>query len=470
MADYQRILSYLYRYEKAEKKECLGFVKAEQKSGSLKLTIQIDDERLLQGMELKLCFYEKQGENWQVWQMDTVTAQEHKEELHLTYPADTLPKGFRIKGQSGVLLYYQDGFYYGTVWIGEEIPTEVLEPLRWHKVGNSAESEPETEEKDSQKDISGEKTESQKESGKNNSGEVSEKQTEIEENVTGEKLENQTKIEGNGSGGKLESQTKIEGNDSGEKLEDQTKIEGNSSGGKLESQTKIEGNDSGEKLENQTEIEGNISSEKLANQIEVEENTSSKLPKEQKVSAKVISGELLEESKKSIESISVRMSEEQPEPAKNISSEMLEEQTEAEEDISQKNIEEISSQSLVDDFEKMWINSAKEKPPVDNIFNTAFYEGCKVSAAELEQFGEEAGALKNNQFLLKGYERYRHLLAGKVRYAGEKRYCIGVPGIYENREKYMAGIYQFPVFLSLTENRMKTGSFGYWLYLLQDRG
>ena len=45
MADYQRILSYLYRYEKAEKKECFGFVKAEQKSGSLKLTIQIDDRK-----------------------------------------------------------------------------------------------------------------------------------------------------------------------------------------------------------------------------------------------------------------------------------------------------------------------------------------------------------------------------------------------------------------------------------------
>ena len=81
MADYQRILSYLYRYEKAEKKECFGFVKAEQKSGSLKLTIQIDDERLLQGMELKLCFYERQGESWQVWQLDTLITQEHKEEI-----------------------------------------------------------------------------------------------------------------------------------------------------------------------------------------------------------------------------------------------------------------------------------------------------------------------------------------------------------------------------------------------------
>ena len=56
MADYQRILSYLYRYEKSEKKECLGFIKAEQKSAILKLTIQINDERLLHGMPRR--------ENW----------------------------------------------------------------------------------------------------------------------------------------------------------------------------------------------------------------------------------------------------------------------------------------------------------------------------------------------------------------------------------------------------------------------
>ena len=290
MADYQRILSYLYRYEKSEKKECFGFIKAEQKSGTLKLTIQIDDERLLQGVELKLAFYEKQGESWQVWQIDTVIAQEHKEELSLLYPANRLPNGFRIKEQSGVLLFYQDSFYYGSVWIGEEIPAEVLEPLRWHKVEDTVKSEPETEQESK--------------------------------------------------------------------------------------------------------------AEEAALQEDVEEESE-------------------------------------------------------------------SEEAFVDDFEKMWINSIKEKPIVNNIFNTAFYEGCKISTAQLEQFGEEADSLKSNQFLLKGYERYKHLLAGKVRYAGEERYCIGVPGIYENREKYMADIYQFPVFLSLTENRMKTGSFGYWLYLLR---
>ncbi len=335
MADYQRILSYLYRYEKSEKKECFGFIKAEQKSGTLKLTIQIDDERLLQGVELKLAFYEKQGEGWQVWQIDTVIAQEHKEELSLLYPANRLPNGFRIKEQSGVLLFYQDSFYYGSVWIGEEIPAEVLEPLRWHKVEDTVKSEPETEQ-----------------------------ESKAEETVLQEDVEEESKAE-------------------------------------------------------EAALQEDVEEENEAEEAALQED--------------------------------------------------VEEESEAEEAALQEDVEEESEseEAFVDDFEKMWINSIKEKPIVNNIFNTAFYEGCKISTAQLEQFGEEADSLKSNQFLLKGYERYKHLLAGKVRYAGEERYCIGVPGIYENREKYMADIYQFPVFLSLTENRMKTGSFGYWLYLLR---
>ena len=335
MADYQRILSYLYRYEKSEKKECFGFIKAEQKSGTLKLTIQIDDERLLQGVELKLAFYEKQGEGWQVWQIDTVIAQEHKEELSLLYPANRLPNGFRIKEQSGVLLFYQDSFYYGSVWIGEEIPAEVLEPLRWHKVEDTVKSEPETEQ-----------------------------ESKAEEAALQEDVEEESEAE-------------------------------------------------------EAALQEDVEEESKAEETVLQKN--------------------------------------------------VEEESEAEEAALQEDVEEEreSEEAFVDDFEKMWINSIKEKPIVNNIFNTAFYEGCKISTAQLEQFGEEADSLKSNQFLLKGYERYKHLLAGKVRYAGKERYCIGVPGIYENREKYMADIYQFPVFLSLTENRMKTGSFGYWLYLLR---
>ena len=444
MADYQRILSYLYRYEKAEKKECFGFVKAEQKSGSLKLTIQIDDERLLQGMELKLCFYERQGESWQVWQLDTLITQEHKEEIHLTYPAAMLPAGFRIKGQSGVLLYYQDAFYYGSVWIGEEIPTETLEPLRWHKIVNSAKDKSQMQENKSGKDIAGKISEKQTETEKILPDKMSEKQKVSTRNITDEMLQYQQESEENilEEKGQINTESfeekdfqkraenKIENIKSEENLPDSENDIAHSNNTNIEESVKIkEFSEDGIESKNKSELE--LKSE-LKTDSELESKTELKTDAE-------------------MESKSELKIDSEIEPQIKIEAETEPEAT-----------------SVVDNFEKMWINAMKKNPSVDNIFNTAFYEGCRISTADLAQFGEEASVLKSNQFLLKGYGRYHHILAGKVRYAGEERYCIGVPGIYENREKYMAEIYQFPVFLSLTENRMKTGSFGYWLYLLRD--
>ena len=444
MADYQRILSYLYRYEKAEKKECFGFVKAEQKSGSLKLTIQIDDERLLQGMELKLCFYERQGESWQVWQLDTLITQEHKEEIHLTYPAAMLPAGFRIKGQSGVLLYYQDAFYYGSVWIGEEIPAETLEPLRWHKIVNSAKDKSQMQENKSGKDIAGKISEKQTETEKIIPDKMSEKQKVSTRNITDEMLQEQQESEENilEEKGQINTESfeekdfqkraenKIENIKSEENLPDSENDIAHSNNTNIEESVKIkEFSEDGIESKNKSELE---QKSELKTDSEIESKTELKTDSE-------------------IESKTELKTDAEMEPQIKIKAETEPEAT-----------------SVVDNFEKMWINAMKKNPSVDNIFNTAFYEGCRISTADLAQFGEEASVLKSNQFLLKGYGRYHHILAGKVRYAGEERYCIGVPGIYENREKYMAEIYQFPVFLSLTENRMKTGSFGYWLYLLRD--
>ena len=444
MADYQRILSYLYRYEKAEKKECFGFVKAEQKSGSLKLTIQIDDERLLQGMELKLCFYERQGESWQVWQLDTLITQEHKEEIHLTYPAAMLPAGFRIKGQSGVLLYYQDAFYYGSVWIGEEIPTETLEPLRWHKIVNSAKDKSQMQENKSGKDIAGKISEKQTETEKILPDKMSEKQKVSTRNITDEMLQEQQESEEN----ILEEKGQIN-TESFEEKDFQKRAENKIENIKSEENLPDSENDIAHS--NNTNIEESVkikefSEDGIESKTDAEIESKSELKTDAEIESK---SELKTDAE--MESKSELKIDSEIEPQIKIEAETEPEAT-----------------SVVDNFEKMWINAMKKNPSVDNIFNTAFYEGCRISTADLAQFGEEASVLKSNQFLLKGYGRYHHILAGKVRYAGEERYCIGVPGIYENREKYMAEIYQFPVFLSLTENRMKTGSFGYWLYLLRD--
>ena len=472
MADYQRILSYLYRYEKTEKRECLGFVKAEQREGSVKLTIQIDDERLLQGMELKLCFYEKQKEGWQVWQLDTFVTQEHKEELHQIYSSEQLPAGFRIKGQSGVLLYYQDSFYYGSVWIGEEIPVEVLNPLRWHKV-DSAKTEEKSENKAQEKVLNKDAVSENIVAGDSVQQDIMIKESSPENVVAEDSVQKNIMIkesspenvvaEGSAQQNIIIKESLQENVVSEDAVQQNIMMKGSPQVNVATEEVLTKNSVHLAKRMEQEEIkEEEVQIDQKIDCVPDEENGSVEQNSaednfqqgytKRNAQKENISEEDFQEQK---DENSIIITESQPEKISDIAD--IEETIFAEED------------SPVDSFEKMWINSVKERTPVNNIFNTAFYEGYRVSVMELKNFGKEAGTLVSNQFLLKGYERYKHLLAGKVRYAGEERYCVGVPGIYENREKYMAEIYQFPVFLSLTENRMKTGSFGYWLHLLENR-
>ena len=340
MADYQRILSYLYRYDNRQKKECKGFIKAEQKADGLKLTIQIEDERLMEEMPMRLCFYADKDDR-KVTVLDRLTLGKQHEEIFRHYENDRLPTGFRIQNQAGVILYYQDSFFYGSVWIGEELPAiEQISQLFFGE--KEAETFPE---------------------------EVIEKAEEPGE----EPGEEDAFL------GKMMEEPGEEPGEPGEE---------NAFSGKIMEEPEEPVKEPGEPREE------NIFPEEM--------------------SAQMMSGERKSEKK--------------------------------------------------DFFDRI----KGEARPACSIFNPAFYEGYLISDNQLSLLGKEAEKFSDNQFLCSGYAKHHHLLAGKVRYDARDRYCIGVPGIYENREKYMAEIYQFPVFLALAENRIKTGGFGYWLHLLPE--
>lgn len=56
-----------------------------------------------------------------------------------------------------------------------------------------------------------------------------------------------------------------------------------------------------------------------------------------------------------------------------------------------------------------------------------------------------------NSFLTHGYYSYRYILLGRLVFdqnnMNDKRYVIGVPGIYSSREKYLADIFGFGRFI-----------------------
>ena len=69
-------------------------------------------------------------------------------------------------------------------------------------------------------------------------------------------------------------------------------------------------------------------------------------------------------------------------------------------------------------------------------------------------------SLSGNRFLLHGYYCYRYLIFVK---GNDRRYYIGVPGIYHEKEKKQAAMYGFCEFLTIGEFEKTTGAFGYWV-------
>lgn len=435
MGEYHRILSYLYRYDKKQKKDCKGFIKAEQKPSGLKLTIQIDDDRLMEDMVLTLSFYGKKGDDWVVKTMARLNTDMHHEEMIIFYPSEQLPTGFEIRKQHGVILFYQESLCYGSVWIGEELPMEELLPelqkgVLKERAGEERDKNIENidiavQEKSQPKLQKESQPEPQKERKKESQPELQKEPKRESPLELGEEPQKEARPENTS--------------------EDDSNFENNPEMDETE-------------MEGEAEKESNEISDRMA--IRNQENgVDGELYKSQNESKNKIEGTEKTKAEMYSEIMSMIESKLEKKEENGRTGQISEGETLKEEEL---------STEKEDRLKTMWINTNKQAKQVDNIFNPAFRSGYKISAEQLGAFGEEAKKLADNQFLVKGYTRYHHLLAGKVLYAGEERYCVGVPGIYENRERYMAEIYRFPVFLSLAENRIKTGGFGYWLHLLQE--
>lgn len=79
----------------------------------------------------------------------------------------------------------------------------------------------------------------------------------------------------------------------------------------------------------------------------------------------------------------------------------------------------------------------------------------------------DAWVLGNNSFLLHGYYTYRHLIFGNIMTQDGLVYIIGVPGIYQNRESFMARMFGFEYFKCAKRTEEKLGEFGYYYMPIQ---
>ena len=86
----------------------------------------------------------------------------------------------------------------------------------------------------------------------------------------------------------------------------------------------------------------------------------------------------------------------------------------------------------------------------------------KVEPKDIGALPSDTWILSNNSFLLHGYYCYHHLIFAEISDPYGSRYILGVPGIYHNRERFMARMFGFECFKSIRRRELKQGDFGYW--------
>ena len=86
----------------------------------------------------------------------------------------------------------------------------------------------------------------------------------------------------------------------------------------------------------------------------------------------------------------------------------------------------------------------------------------KIEPKDIGMLPKELWALSNNSFLMHGYYCYHHLIFAKMKDRYGCRYILGIPGIYHNRERFMARMFGLEEFKSIRRRELKLGDFGYW--------
>lgn len=87
----------------------------------------------------------------------------------------------------------------------------------------------------------------------------------------------------------------------------------------------------------------------------------------------------------------------------------------------------------------------------------------KIRPEDFRYFCPRDCALRNNRFLQYGFYSFGHLLFGKLKTGA---YILGVPGAYDQQERFMANMFGFPYFKQSGRISVPGNKGGYWYRLV----
>lgn len=122
MSDYKRFVSYIYNYEKKEKKNNVGYARIENRGTKCKITIHVQIRSISVGT-IKAYGFVRKGRDLQGILLGDISLRNGSGDCQITTQVDKVgDTNYQFSDLGGIILYISDSKFFGSQW--DDIPIE----------------------------------------------------------------------------------------------------------------------------------------------------------------------------------------------------------------------------------------------------------------------------------------------------------------------------------------------------------
>ena len=404
VAEYKRMVSYMYQYENGVKKKNVGFARVEAKDGQCKITLHMQLLGQLDSIFPTYLLQRKYSELELIYLGDTFLKNQVMDSKLVTEESNIMKSGYPLSDMGGLLLFLNDNIFFATEWDDKPILAsevqEALKPKTDRVPKMTLEEElliPKYKLPRGFKTI--ERLQQPEAYYRAGIPKAEARPEKVELTYGLRSNEEPEDIKLAGTLGEITQAASIQAIDTVEQAQEMTLPEEHSDRGEISDEISL-----------------------ASEEIKLEAIEASMEATEEFMEATEESMEVMEES---MEEVREEASEEAADP-----------------------------QVVTGIFEK--------HPRIYPFEDNEIIICAKIEPKDIGLFPKELWALSNNSFLIHGYYCYHHLIFAKMKDRFGCRYILGVPGIYHNREMFMAKMFGFDGFKPIRKRELRQGDFGYW--------
>lgn len=415
MAGYRRFIAYVYEYRKGKKENNCGFIKVQVRDRRCRLEVHLQCPGLSPQMECRIYGFVRNGGLMDGNLLDTCITDEGVVECLIETDALNMSNtGIGISKMGGLILKTDSGAFFGTEW--DDIP---IRPENFREVRVNTKPAPERTE---------------------NRTEKSEPESRKENPAADRKSSEENRMDSGDERSHMREEN-------GESLKDNADIryEKNESMG-LQNSERSTG----------TDMEKNKREERTDDaQINMQPEKKAETATEMNIQ---------ETKKMSITEMNIQQPEKKIMETGN-SLQKMERNTIGIDAEMWKDESGISASKKDARQDEPRQNKNNPHPEEDGrLFEDGEFMECRrIQLKDLSHLNRRDAAMRNNRFLQYGYYNFGHLLICRRQ---DGRYILGVPGGYDQQERFMANMFGFPYFKESRHIQLPKGRGGYWYRLI----